>query len=497
MYHSRPMPDTTILVAILATAGALVAGLSALPYPRVAFGVLFVIASFSRATLETPLGTMRPEMPAIATIGIALLLGGRLRGLGQIPRSMVAVAAAFAVYLVALTLSSAFVAPGTAQSMRMVAWLAISMIGGAEAFLLMRPRPIGSIEPLALAGAVMGVLGIVVATMFLITGPDFQLGIQEPYAEIPRVSAMGWETNLYASFLSMCSFFAVEVARGRDRRGGLLLLAAILVGFALGMTRGAYAGLAVGALAYAGVRYVVERRLSDLPRLGIAAAGFLVLGIALATVLLPNQIERIAWFGPSTAHTAPSVAPATASGSGTAGTNGPGATAPNATATPAEASAVPLPSLAPPSDTLGFRLERLPIALSEIPSSPLIGFGAESFGQRHPDRYAGAGPDHIAVMAVVVPYEAGLIGAIAVVVGFALLLLNLWRTARRSMAGDALRAVGASAAFVGSLVSLLVAYQVTNSLHMAVNWIVIGAAAALVAWSEQSDPAAVSAESRS
>jgi hypothetical protein len=118
----------------------------------------------------------------------------------------------------------------------------------------------------------------------------------------------------------------------------------------------------------------------------------------------------------------------------------------------------------------------------------LIGFGAESFGQRHPDRYAGAGQDHIAVMAVVVPYEAGIIGATGVVAGFGLLLLSLWRTVRRAVVERDPRTVGTAAAFIGSLVSLLVAYQVTNSLHMAVNWIIIGAAAALVAFSEQSEP---------
>jgi len=138
---------------------------------------------------------------------------------------------------------------------------------------------------------------------------------------------------------------------------------------------------------------------------------------------------------------------------------------------------------------MAFRLERVPIALEDLRRSPLIGFGAESFGQLHPDRHAGPGADHIAILAVVVPYEAGIIGAAALLIGFALLLTSLWKSARRSSGEADWRAVGAAAAFIGSVVSVLVAYQVTNALHLAINWIVIGAAAALTAREASRDPA--------
>lgn len=142
---------------------------------------------------------------------------------------------------------------------------------------------------------------------------------------------------------------------------------------------------------------------------------------------------------------------------------------------------VPSVTLDPYPDTISFRLERVPVALNDLPNSPLIGFGAESFGQRHPDRYAGAGPDHIAILAVVAPYESGIIGAAALWVGFALILALLWKAARRLRDDGQWRAVGAAAAFIGSSVSVLVAYQSNNALHLAINWIVIGAAAALTA----------------
>jgi hypothetical protein len=468
------MPDTSFLVASLSVVGALAAGLTTLPRPKVALGILFLVASFSRATLETPLGTMRPEMPAIAVVAVVLLVGGRFRGLRGLPRTTWAIAIAFGAFLFALALSSVFVAPETGQSVRMVAWFATSMLGGVCAFMLALPRPLDSIEPFAFSGAVMGVLGIAVALVFLLTGPTPDLGIQEAFTEVPRVYALGWESNLYASFLGMCTFFALEMSRGRSRRAGFLLLAAILIGFALGLTRGAYLGLAAGILAYGLARFVAERRLGDLPRLGAATAGSLVVGLMAATVMLPNVLERHGT--ESSEPPSASVEPSRPAGTSVSSPGSPDNRPPPPTP---EATLVPL------SDTVAFRLERLPIALAEIPQSPLVGFGAESFGQRHPDRYAGPGPDHIAVMAVVVPYESGLIGATAIVLGFGLLLIALWRTMRRAAAvGDPIQ-VGAAAAFLGSLVSVLVAYQVTNSLHMAINWIVIGAAAALTA---QPDP---------
>jgi hypothetical protein len=466
------MPDTYwILVATMATVGAIAAGATALSRPRISLGILFLLASFSRSTLETPLGTMRPEMPAIAVVALVLLAGGQFSGLRGLPRSAVATALAFGTYLVVLAISSAFVAPGTAQSLRMVAWLAISMTGGVVAFVLVRPRPIDAMEPLAFAGAVMGVFAIVFAVLFLIAGPEFSFGIQDPHAVVPRVFAFGWETNLYASFMAMCVFFAFEAARGPRRATGVAMLALVLVAFPLGITRGAYLGLAAGILAYIVVRVAAEHRPRDLPRLGVVSAALLLVGLAASNVLLPNALEREGIAGQPSASPEASVSQPSES-------DEPSGSPSESEADEPTPSIAPTPSLEAYPDTVGFRLERVPIALADLRNSPLIGFGAESFGQRHPERYAGPGPDHIAILAVVVPYETGIIGASGLLIGFVILLYSLWRSARSGARGD-WRTIGAAAAFIGSIVTVLVAYQVTNALHLAINWIVIGAAAAL------------------
>src|SRR5450759_3246412 len=226
------MFDNTTIIAIAAVA-AVAAGLTALRFPRLCFGILFVAASFSRDTLETPIGTMRTEMPAIAVVAIILLVGRRFGVRRRVPRTTRLMGLGFAAYLGVLTLSSVLVAPGHAQSLRMCAWLAVSMLGGVVAFVLVQPKPADAIEPLALGGATMGAIGIVIAAMFLVAGPAVDFGVQEGTTILPRVYGLAWEANLYASFLAFCVFFALEAARGPRMKAGVVMLALILVGFPL------------------------------------------------------------------------------------------------------------------------------------------------------------------------------------------------------------------------------------------------------------------------
>jgi hypothetical protein len=197
-------------------------------------------------------------------------------------------------------------------------------------------------------------------------------------------------------------------------------------------------------------------------------AGALVVGILAANLLLPNLIERVTGVV--------GTVPAQPGTSGPAGSGGPTGPAP----TP-----IPLPSLAPYPDTVSFRLERVPVALADVATSPLIGLGAESFGQRHADPSQDGLPDHLAILAVAALYDAGIVGLLALGAGFGLLLVGLLLAAARSGRSGDWRTVGVAAAFIGSLTSILIAYQATNALHFAINWIVVGAAAAVAVGGSQ------------
>jgi hypothetical protein len=287
---------------------------------------------------------------------------------------------------------------------------------------------------------------------------------------LPRVHAFTWETNLYASLLAMCLPFALESAR-TGVRGGWALLALVAIGLPLGVTRGAYIGLAAGIATYWGLWAWRRRddpgvRMRTLARPAAALAVALAVGLLAADILLPNAVERI--LGP---------------GGGPSASQPPGSGAP--TLAPGETPSPtpqPLPSLGPGSDTLDFRMRRLPLAFADLRGSPLIGLGAASFGQRHVDPTRPGEQDHIAVLAVALPYESGLLGTAALGVALLALVIGLWRSSANAAF------LGSSAAFLGSIATVLVAYQATNALHFAHNWLIFGAAAALAVRGSQPAP---------
>jgi hypothetical protein len=118
---------------------------------------------------------------------------------------------------------------------------------------------------------------------------------------------------------------------------------------------------------------------------------------------------------------------------------------------------------------VGFRLERVPLALADMPKSLIVGLGANSFGQRHADPSANGAPDHISILAVAAPYEAGLVGAAGLGIGFLLVLLVFFKATRR------LADRGTVAAYAGAIACLLVAYEATNALNFALIWLLVGA----------------------
>jgi hypothetical protein len=318
--------------------------------------------------------------------------------------------------------------------------------------------------PLASVGALLGGAGIVVAALFLVVGPDPGLGVQEIDSLTPRVFAYAWEANLYASSLAIAVPFGIELARQRRDTLALAIAAIIVVALPLGATRGAFIGLAAGLVAYGLVWLARGQRPVTLAAQGIGVVLVILIGSVASSVLLPNPVERYEAAIGSTDER-PTPVP----------TAGGGEPEPSATATPAGSTPTPPPSLRPYPDTIGFRLERVPIALSDLGGSPLIGLGASSFGQRHADVSQGGEPDHLAIMAVAVLYESGVIGFVALGVAFAILAVALWRASRdRALSGSA-------AAFVGAITTTVVAFQATNALHFAGVWLMLGAATAVAA----------------
>ncbi|HEX9043728.1 MAG TPA: O-antigen ligase family protein, partial [Candidatus Limnocylindrales bacterium] len=441
-----------VATSSLAAVAALATVLLVERAPRLAFGLLFLVASLSRITIDLPFGHVRLEQPAILGAFGALVLLGRLP---RPDRRVLAIGLCFGAYLAIMVIASLLEAPALAVSARLLVWTAISMLGAVVAYaLLVGDAGEPGIEQrlLAWVGGGQAAVGLVIAVAFLTLGPTGIPGMQLSPGEVPKVASVDFEANLYASLLAMLAPFALEEwRRTRTSRAAAAALV-ILAALGLGVTRGAYLGVAAGLVVYVGLLAARSPRRALLgPVVAVAVVG-LVLAPVTSAVLLP--VERTP--GP-----APTPTASAASSGATAG----GSPSPSPSPSP-----TPTPQPTPTADTLAFRLDRVPAALADIKAHPIIGLGAATFGQRHARSDAPDTPDYIGMLALVAVYESGILGTLALSLGFLLLLALLVTTVAD---------VGRAAAYAGAVVSFLVSYEATNALWFSINWLLIGAALAL------------------
>lgn len=459
--------ESALLLA-LAIAGAGAAAYLVPLRPTVAFGIIFLLASVSRLTIELPFGTMRMEHPAIAFAALALLIDrrGPLYRLQRPRRSELAILGLLCGYLAVLAVSSIVAAPQPLASLRIVAWTAISLVGGVVAYILLRTEPVGAERWFRIGGFLLALAGIGIAAWYFFQGPSDIPGMSSPTMPWRKVGAYAWEPNLYASFLAATAPFAVERLRQRRFGRDVLVVTVILFAMGFGITRGAYLGLVAGFGAY-GILLLGRRAIGreSLPAFAVSAlatvAGLLLSGSILATPLATPDGQ------PSNPVETPVA---------TNGSPAPSAAGASPSANPATATLVP-----ETPDTIQHRLDRVAPALEDLATSPWIGLGAASFGQRHADSSSGGAPDHIAILVLALPYEAGIIGALFFSLAVALLLLALVRASRSGWA------MGLAAAYLAAIVTLLVAYQATNALVFGLNWLLGGAALALAARTRDGD----------
>lgn len=433
--------------------------------PAMAFGILFLLATASRITIELPFGTMRMEHPAIAFAALAMLFDRR-RAVSRAlrPRRLeVAILGLIGGYVVALAASSALAAPQPAASLRMVAWTAISVAGGVIAFLLLRAEPLRALAWYRTSAIMLAGAGLAVGAWYAVQGPSEIPGMSAGSLPWRKVYAFAWEPNLFASFLAAMAPFAVDRFRQHQTVRNGVVAGIILAAIGLGVTRGAYLGLVAGFAAYI-VLLLWRRGIGSWQRPFAAAGLATVAGVFAASIVLSTPLSHL----PAPGDPGSSAGPGA---SGSVSSPGPGASGPvSSPGAGATARPTPLPET---PDTLAHRLERVGPALRDLATSPWIGLGAASFGQRHADSSQGGAPDHIAILAVALVYEAGVIGALCFTIAVGLLLLALTRASRSRWA------MGPAAAYVAAIVALLVAYQATNALVFGLNWLLGGAALAL------------------
>jgi O-antigen ligase len=264
----------------------------------------------------------------------------------------------------------------------------------------------------------------------------FLFGPGVPFiSEVPaiKVTALVHEPNLYASLLAAAVPLAAEMFRSSPRLRNAAMLTLLLVALGLGVTRGAYIGLAAGLAVWVGVLLWRRGYARSVGRALVVVLVAGAVGLAATTVLLDQRSD----------------------GAGNPGPGGPGG--PGGGVTPGEV----------PNDlaTLEYRMKRVELALIEMQRSPLIGMGAFSYGQRH--LTSTGEPEVIAVLPVAVLHDSGVIGLTALTAFFVLLARRVWRISRSAMGDPAV-------ALLASVAVLLVSYLATTALHFAVTWLIVG-----------------------
>jgi hypothetical protein len=427
-----------LVVAFVASLGAAITAGLVVRSPVSAVGLLLILASISGVFIALPFGRVRLEQPAIiaALVALAATRGWPRRSDLSL---VLPIAGTFGVYLIVLTLASLLHAPHLAISARLIVWTALSMGAGVVAFVLVRgTESQGGEGWFTATGVGHAAAGVAIAIAFLLLGPTGIPGMQVVQGEVPKVAGLAFEANLYASMLGALAPFAIERFRTRRDSATAVAVVLIFVGLGVGVTRGAYLGLGAGLGVYIGIVAFRRRpRAEILAVVGLLAMA-LILAPSIAWALLPAQPDS-------------SVTPS-------AGASGPGG---------ATASSSPAPVLTPTSDNLTYRLSRIPIALDDLKESPIVGLGAGTFGQRHSVPGRPGLRDYLSILALSAVYEAGVVGATALGIGFLLSLRLILRASKW--------APGLAAAYGASIVSLLVAYQASNVLFFSINWIILGA----------------------
>lgn len=419
----------------------------------IAVGILIILASVSRFGAPLAGSSVRLEQVAIIGLTGAILIHDRQAIGGLLRRTWVAAAAA-AIYLATHVTASMFVAPEPTESLRIAAWLGVSMAGGAVVATLAFRAP-GQVRlgPWIVGAALVQVavaLTAVLSQVILKTS----WGVQSNDVLIGKAFGLSHEANLFGILLAVALPFAVvgEAYGGItvSRRSRFAIIAALSLGLGLAYSRGGLIAFGAATLTLA-VFAAWKHRPRLRPALLTALAGGVILAGSFTIMQGQDALAR----------------------AGVRDTTGLILVDVPAPQTPANASQTPqasIPSTAPQivgtGDTSSVRLRSIRGALSGFIDQPVIGHGTDSYGQRHREITCRC-PAHVSNLPVATLYEVGIVGSIALVLLVALVAVAAIRIE--------------AYALVAAIVAMFVGYLFTDALRFAMSWILLGAAIGLAA----------------
>lgn len=429
--------------------------------------ILSVLAWASRPTISIAGMNMHLEQPLIAITAVVLTWQSR-SSIRRLLRLTWPALFGLAIWFGAAATSSLVIAPEPAPSLRVVAWIGISIVGAWVALLVAERFPAALRHGSAFV--VAGLVEVVIAIWALASGGLLGIGWGGwsfgQGAGVFRAFALAWEPNIYASAVALTLPFAIHRYRLSRARRDLAIVGLLCFGVGLGLTRASWVALAVGALAYWLLVGVGERRTRGfaahlatvLPILVLATAGGTLVGLQIRSIeppllavsrgatAVPIQLPPLAGSTPG-----PIAAPPSSAASGPGG--------------PDNGGVEPRPPVDLGSDTnLSFRLTRMQQAIHDLTASPWLGLGANSFGQRHADPTQSFLPDYLGVFPLTIVYDAGMIGFAGFLFFAQWAIRTIWRSGRPERA-----------AYLASLAVMIPAYAATDAFRFAQNWLIIGA----------------------
>lgn len=400
---------------------------------RFGFYVLLISSMFGRLEISTQFAALRPDqvvlMPVLAGVALRLAVVS-LSNSSQFSRRLqlsvipAIVFAGLILYLAVNGLSSFLFSPIPFESFKIVAWLLLSFLAFVITYFVVG-RYVGVREAffaVLIAGFASGAVGVALFILAQLTGSTF--GLQQDIA--PKVYGTFFEANIFGSFQAFTVISGIAMLHLRQVRRRAFVWVAVgtvisTMALALSFTRAAWLALLAGLLVLIFFQLKGGRFILLLARLGIFT--FIALLAVSSMGLLNSLSTRFA----------------------------------------------SIPDFS--RGTVAFRFVRFNIALAEWPSSPILGLGTNSFGQRHLDPTQNYAPDYLPSLFLATLYDTGLVGLLILIavlgVLFAALVYVIGSSAVKWQTSLAL-------VLLCGLTTLLVAYQASNGFWFSYNWIIVG-----------------------
>ena len=464
-----PLLASLLTLELLAALIAILGVFAVLVYrhrPLICLAALAITAWCSRTVLDLLGANIRVEQPAVVILSAWLLWRYRALVFQLVRRYLVAIAG-LAVWLTAMFISSWIFAPNPGASLRIEAWLCVSILSaGVAAVLAMRLRSDQD------AGSVFIVAALVqvgIALFALVTGRFLGLAwggyLLQGESGLFRAFGLVWEPNIFGSAVGIVLPFAIDRYVRVGRRVDLIAAALLSIGLGMALTRATWIAVFAGLGCYVFIMALRDRNLV-MERIRPVITSLAVVGIATLLgffLTVWGQTPSLGLLAQRSTGGSTVQVPALATGVAV-----PSPIISTATSRPTSSSppiAVDLGS----SENLTYRAERLTQALRDVLSSPIIGLGANSYGQRHLDKSQPPQPDYLSTFPVTILYEAGLVGAAGFGIFVVVLVMTVWRSPNRQLA----------APYLAAMVVMALAYASTDALRFSQNWLIFGAALGL------------------